>query len=50
MGFSGIYLNQKMMAEEFNWSEVRQFIKQLKQINQASPLVSADSNLMFFEI
>ena len=49
-GFSGIYLNQKMMAEEFNWSEVRQFIKQLKQINQASPLVSADSNLMFFEI
>ncbi len=49
-GFSGIYLNQKMMAEEFNWSEVRQFIKQLKQINQGSPLVSADSNLMFFEI
>ena len=49
-GFSGIYLNQKIMAEEFSWSEVRQFIKQLKQINQASPLVSADSNLMFFEI
>jgi phosphoglycerol transferase len=49
-GFSGIYLNQKMMAEKFSWSEVRQFTKQLKQISQDLPLVSADSNLMFFEI
>lgn len=49
-GFSGIYLNQKMMAEKFSWSEVRQFTKQLKQISQELPLVSADSNLMFFEI
>jgi phosphoglycerol transferase len=49
-GFNGIYLNQKMMAEKFSWSEVRQFIKQLKQISQSSPLVSTDFNLMFFEI
>ena len=49
-GFSGIYLNQKMMAEQLSWSEVRQFIKELKQIAQELPLVSADSNLMFFEI
>jgi len=38
------------MAEKFSWSEVRQFIKQLKQISQSSPLVSTDFNLMFFEI
>ncbi|MES2960937.1 MAG: hypothetical protein V4694_00965 [Pseudomonadota bacterium] len=49
-GFSGIYLNQKMMAEEFSWPEVRQLIKQLKQVAQEPPLVSADFNLLFFEI